>query len=63
MKAIDFKIKQGRLVKDKTIIPKANSFLKKARNTLMTLNFLYELNTNKKVKSLLQIPNDYDSNE
>ena len=63
MKAIDFKIKQGRLVRDKTIIPQANSFLKKARNTLMTLNFLSELNTNKKVKSLLKIPNDYDSNE
>ena len=63
MKAIDKKIKQERLTRDKTIIPKTSSFLKKARTNLITLNFLSELNTNKKIKSLLKIPDDYDSNE
>jgi len=63
MKAINLKIKKGRLARDKTIIPKTNSFLRKARNALMTLNFLSELNTNKKIKSLLKIPNNYNSYE
>ncbi len=63
MKIIDLKIKQGRLKRDKTIISTANSFLEKARNTLMTLNLLSELNTNKGIKSLLKIPENYDPNE
>lgn len=50
-------------MKDKNIAKNANSFLKKARNNLMTLGLLFRLNTNKKARKLLKIPNNYDPNE
>lgn len=63
MKIIDLKIKQGRLKRDDTIIPMADSFLRKARENLITLNFLYELNSNKEIKKILNVPNYYNSYE
>ncbi len=63
MKTINFYLKEGQLRKDKSIIQGADSFLKKARNNLMTLDLLFKLNTNKKAREILKIPKDYDPNE
>lgn len=63
MRTIDFYLGKGQLVRDKSIAKNASSFLKKARNNLMTLDLLFKLNANKSARKLLEIPNDYDSNE
>lgn len=63
MRPINFFLKEGQLTKDESIIPKSDSFLKKARNNLMTLNLLFKLNSDKKARELLNLPADYDSNE
>lgn len=62
MKKIDFYLKKGQIVKDKTTIILARRYLEKAKNNLITMRILFELN-NKKVKKLLEIPFDYNSNE
>ena len=41
----------------------ANKFLQKARQNLVTMSLLSELNNNKKARELLETPKDYDSNE
>jgi len=63
MKKIDWYIRQGQLSKDNSYKNLANKFLQKARQNLITMSILSELNDNKKVKDLLKIPKDYDSNE
>ena len=63
MKAIDFYLNKGLLVRDNLIIAKANSFLQKARNNLITMDLLFKLNLNKKARDLLGIAKDYDPNE
>ena len=63
MKTIEFYLRSGQVVRDKSIISKANTFLKKARNNLVTLDLLSKLNDSKKARDLLEIPKDYDSNE
>lgn len=63
MKKIKFYLKKGQLARDKSIIQKAGSFLKKARNNLATLDLLFKLNANRKARELLKIPKDYDPNE
>ncbi len=62
MRKIDFYLKNGQIMKDKTIVSLAKKYLDKAKNNLVTMNILSELN-NKKSKKLLNIPKDYDSNE
>lgn len=62
MKKIDFYLKKSQIVKDKTVIQLAKKYLNKAKNNLVTMNILSELN-NKKARDLLKIPLDYDSNE
>jgi len=63
MRKIDWFIKQGQLSKDKTYINLANKFLQKARQNLITMSILSEINDNKKAKDLLKTPKEYDSNE
>ena len=62
MEKIDFYLKNGQIVRDKTFINLAQRYLNKARNNLITMNILSELN-NEKARQLLKIPRDYDSNE
>jgi len=63
MKKIDFYLKNNQIVKDKTVMNLSQKYLEKAKNNLITMSLLSELNANKKAKELLQIPKDYDSNE
>ena len=60
MEKIDFYLRKGHLVKDKSVINLAGKYLDKARNNLVTMNILSELNDK---KEMLKIPKDYDSNE
>ena len=60
MEKIDFYLRKGHLVKDKSVINLAGKYLDKARNNLVTMNLLSELNDK---KEMLKIPKDYDSNE
>lgn len=63
MRTINWYINQGQLSKDESYKSLANKFLQKARQNLITMSILYELNDNKKARELLKIPRDYDSNE
>ena len=63
MRAVNWYIKQGQLSKDSSYKNLANKFLQKARQNLITMSILSELNDNKKARDLLKIPKDYDSNE
>ena len=62
MKKLDFYIKKGQIVKDKTATALAKKYLEKARNNLITMNLLSNLN-NKKIGEMLKIPKDYNVNE
>lgn len=62
MKKIDFYFKKGQIVKDKTVVILSKRYLNKARNNLITMNILSEINKNELRKNL-EIPKDYDSNE
>ncbi len=63
MRAVNWYIKQGQLSKDNSYKSLVNKFLQKARQNLITMSILFELNDNKKVRELLKTPKDYDSNE
>jgi uncharacterized protein (UPF0332 family) len=63
MRAVNWYIKQGQLSKDNSYKNLANKFLQKARQNLITMSILSELNDNKKARDLLKTPEDYDSNE
>ncbi len=60
MKKIDFYLKKGQIVKDMTITPLAKKYLAKAKNNLVTMEVLSDLNSK---KDLLALPIDYDPNE
>ncbi|MDO8508948.1 MAG: hypothetical protein Q7S27_04660 [Nanoarchaeota archaeon] len=62
MRKIEFYLKKGKIVKDKTVISLTKKYLDKAKNNLITMGILSNLN-NKKARILLQIPSDYNSNE
>ena len=62
MKKIDFYLKEGQVVRDKTVATLAQKYIDKARNNLITMKILSELN-NKKAREYLEIPLGYDSNE
>lgn len=63
MNPIDFFIKKEQLTKDESIKLLANRFVEKAKTNLITMNILYELNKNEKVRELLNIPLEYDPME
>jgi uncharacterized protein (UPF0332 family) len=63
MRAVNWYIKQGQLSKDNSYKALANKFLQKARNNLVTMSILSDLNDNKKAREVLKIPADYDPNE
>ena len=63
MRAVNWYLKQGQLVKDKSYMDLAVKFLQKARQNLITMSILSELNDNKKARDLLTAPKDYDPNE
>ena len=55
-------IKQGYISRDDYVKNLSQKYLDKAKNNLITMRILSELNT-KKTRKLLKIPSDYDSNE
>jgi len=63
MRAIEWYVKQGQLAKDNSYKSLSNKFLQKARQNLVTMSILSDLNTNKKTRELLKVPKEYDSNE
>ena len=63
MRAVDWYINQGQLSKDNSYKNLANKFLQKARQNLIIMSILSELNDNKKARELLKAPKGYDSNE
>lgn len=60
---INFYLKSGQLIKDKNVIVLSKEYLKKAKNNLITMGVLSEIQENKKVRDLLKIPSDYNSDE
>lgn len=62
MGKINFYLRKKQIVKDKTIVHLSIKYLEKARNNLVTMNLLSEIN-NLKIKNQLKIPLDYNSDE
>ena len=60
---INFYLEKGQIIKDRKVIRLSNEYLKKAKNNLLTMKILSELNSNKKARELLNIPSSYDSDE
>lgn len=56
-------IKKGFISKDNSVRNLSKKYLQKARNNIVTMNLLLELNNNQKAKNLLNVPKDYDSYE
>ena len=62
MEKIDFYLKKGQIVNDKTAVHLVKRYLDKAKNNLTTMQILSELNRTK-LRGQLEIPLDYDPNE
>jgi len=60
---INFYLKKGQLARDKNAIVLSQEYLKKAKNNLITMKLLSEIQENKKARDLLKIPSDYNSDE
>jgi len=56
-------IRQGFLSKDDSVKFLSLKYLQKARNNLVTMSVLSDLNNNKKAKEILKVPLDYNSDE
>jgi len=56
-------IMQGYISKDDSVKNLSQKYLQKARNNLVTMSLLSDINNNKKVRDLLKIPLDYNSDE
>ena len=63
MRKINWYLKKKQLIMDNEVKELAPRYLEKARNNLVTMNILLDLNDNKKARELLKTPKDYDSNE
>ena len=56
-------VEQGFLIKTPFMSKLSPRFLEKARNNLVTMSILSDVGENKEAKTLLKIPEDYDSSE
>lgn len=56
-------IRKGYISKDNSVKNLSQKYLQKARNNLVTMSLLSEVNHNKKARELLKIPSDYNSDE
>ncbi len=56
-------IKKGYISKDDSVKTLSQKYLQKAKNNLITIRILSEIQENKKVRDLLKIPSDYNSDE
>lgn len=63
MKDLKWYINKGFLIKMASMEKLVDNFLEKARTNLTTMSILSAIKTNKEVKELLNIPEDYSPNE
>lgn len=56
-------IEQGYVSKDDSVKNLSLKYLQKARNNLITMSLLSDINNNKKARDLLKIPLEYNSDE
>lgn len=56
-------IRDGYISKDESVKNLSKRYLQKARNNLITMSLLSDMNDNKKARDLLKIPSDYNSDE
>jgi len=61
--AIKKLLKRGFIAQDKTVKNLSQKYLQKAKNNLVTMRLLSEINTNKNARKLLNLPTDYNSDE
>jgi uncharacterized protein (UPF0332 family) len=61
VKGIDWFIEEGMLSKTPFIRKLAPAYLEKAKNNLVTMSVLYDLQDKKEARELLNVPDDYDS--
>lgn len=62
-KDMDWFIAEGLLNKTPFIAKLTLRFLEKAKNNLVTMSLLYDLDSNNKARELLNIPQEHDANE
>jgi len=60
---VNFYLKNGQLIKDKNVVSLSERYLEKAKNNLITMRILSEIQQNREARELLKIPEDYDSDE
>ena len=60
---VNFYLKKGQLVKDKNAVSLSERYLEKARNNLLTMGVLSEIQQNKEAREVLKIPKEYNSDE
>ena len=63
MNKINFYLKEGQIVKDKSVITLSQKYLDKSKSNLITMQILSEININEKARELLKIPENYNSDE
>ena len=63
MEKINWFIDQSLLIKTPFIARLARRFLNKARNNLVTMSILLDLQDNAEAKEALSVPEDYDPTE
>ena len=56
-------IRKGFITKDDSVKNLSLKYLQKARNNLITMSLLSDINNNRKSRDLLKIPSDYSSDE
>ena len=56
-------ISEGLISKDNSVKNLSEKYLQKARTNLITMSLLSEVNTNKKIREILKISPNYDSDE
>ncbi|MEK6854743.1 MAG: HEPN domain-containing protein [Nanoarchaeota archaeon] len=56
-------IEQGFIARDSSVKNLATKYLQKARNNIITMSILSNVNENKKARELLKIPSEYNSDE
>ncbi len=60
MRGTDWYIKQGQLMKEEDVKELAQRYLEKAKNNLVTMNSLLELNNNQSARKLLNIQKQHE---
>ena len=56
-------VRRGYITRDDSVKKLSQKYLQKARNNLITMSLLSDINNNKKARDLLKIPSDYNTDE